>query len=263
MRSLRQRRRRKKCDASFTVCVRPSTSLTHPALESPQHHVSLPCGQSSVHPPHISQLVPISFRRHLHPIRSLLFACSVAYDMGDSPRATKRAQRDRVAAACDLCRARKVKCDGTLPCAYCVSRKRAEACVFSRSTPQHVVSHAAGTSAPTPLRVHSSQTRESTPSHDDVQAEESTEVPLEARLLRDAQGKVIFIGDCAPLSFLQTVRHLVSQVDPDGLAVHTSRDSVAEVAQASETSDSRDWPLPTSATEVGHVFMQHKARGIF
>ncbi|KAK4162407.1 hypothetical protein QBC43DRAFT_291021 [Cladorrhinum sp. PSN259] len=39
---------------------------------------------------------------------------------------------------------------------------------------------------------------------------DETEVPREARLLCDAQGKLIFIGDCAPLSFFQTVRRLVS-----------------------------------------------------
>lgn len=61
---------------------------------------------------------------------------------------------------------------------------------------------------------------------------EDTDVPLEARLLRDAQGKVIFIGDCAPLSFLQTVRHLIaSEVDPDGFPVQASRDSIIEAAQ--------------------------------
>lgn len=59
-----------------------------------------------------------------------------------------------------------------------------------------------------------------------------TAVPLEGRILRDAQGKVIFIGDCAPLSFLQTVRHLIaSEVDVEGLAVAASRDSIIEVAK--------------------------------
>lgn len=52
---------------------------------------------------------------------------------------------------------------------------------------------------------------------------EDTDVPLEARLLRDAQGKTIFIGDCAPISFLQTVRHLIaSKVDPEGFPAQAS-----------------------------------------
>lgn len=62
--------------------------------------------------------------------------------------------------------------------------------------------------------------------HDD------TVVPLEGRILRDAQGKVIFIGDCAPLSFLQTVRHLIaSEVDAEELPVAASRDSIIEIAR--------------------------------
>lgn len=76
--------------------------------------------------------------------------------------------------------------------------------------------------------------------HDD------TAVPLEARLLRDAQGKVIFIGDCAPLSFLQTVRHLIaSEVDPHEFPAQTARDSVIEVAQhAEEAHDQTSAPWP-------------------
>jgi hypothetical protein len=55
---------------------------------------------------------------------------------------------------------------------------------------------------------------------------------LEGRILRDAQGKVIFIGDCAPLSFLQTVRYLISsEVESEGFAVQASRDSMIEVAR--------------------------------
>lgn len=60
---------------------------------------------------------------------------------------------------------------------------------------------------------------------------EETEVPREARLLRDAQGKLIFIGDCAPLSFFQTVRQLVtSRVDANAFAPETSRYSMLENA---------------------------------
>ncbi|TEA10213.1 Filamentous growth regulator 27 [Colletotrichum sidae] len=56
----------------------------------------------------------------------------------------------------------------------------------------------------------------------DALAEEETDVPREARLLCDAQGKLIFIGDCAPLSFFQTVRQLVNtRVDPHVFAHQT------------------------------------------
>ncbi|OAA69140.1 kinesin family protein [Cordyceps fumosorosea ARSEF 2679] len=64
-------------------------------------------------------------------------------------------------------------------------------------------------------------------------AEDDTEVPREARLLRDAHGKLIFIGDCAPLSFFQSVRQVVtSRVSPHAFAPQTSRYSVLENAPA-------------------------------
>jgi hypothetical protein len=62
-----------------------------------------------------------------------------------------------------------------------------------------------------------------------LEEHEETEVPREARLLCDAQGKLIFIGDCAPLSFFQTVRRLVtSRVDANAFAPETSGYSALE-----------------------------------
>ena len=56
-------------------------------------------------------------------------------------------------------------------------------------------------------------------------------MPREARLLCDAQGKLTFIGDCAPLSFFQSVRQLVTnRVGQNAFAPHTSRFSVLENA---------------------------------
>lgn len=81
--------------------------------------------------------------------------------------------------------------------------------------------------------------------HDD------TAVPLEGRILRDAQGKVIFIGDCAPLSFLQTVRYLItSEVDPEGFAVHASRDSLIEIARPTVASHQPALPVASHQVEA-------------
>lgn len=64
-----------------------------------------------------------------------------------------------------------------------------------------------------------------------VDEHDETEVPREARLLWDSQGKLIFIGDCAPLSFFQTVRQLVtSSIDATAFSPQTSRYSVLENA---------------------------------
>ncbi|KAK4129892.1 hypothetical protein BT67DRAFT_252809 [Trichocladium antarcticum] len=62
-----------------------------------------------------------------------------------------------------------------------------------------------------------------------LEEHEETEVPRDARLLCDAQGKLIFIGDCAPLSFFQTVRRLVTaRVDAHAFAPETGGYSALE-----------------------------------
>lgn len=72
------------------------------------------------------------------------------------------------------------------------------------------------------------QSRNPTPSPPPSDHDE-TEVPRDARLVCDSQGKLTFIGDCAPLSFFQTVRQLVTaRVDRNAFAPQTSRYSVLE-----------------------------------
>ncbi|KZL83840.1 fungal specific transcription factor domain-containing protein [Colletotrichum incanum] len=128
--------------------------------------------------------------------------------------------RTRVANACDSCKARKVKCDGKLPCGYCLRRQRPSTCRYSPQQRRRAPAPTPRTPSPSvdngPVR--QSETRQSGSANDHL-AEDETEVPREARLLCDAQGKLIFIGDCAPLSFFQTVRQLVNtRVDPQVFA---------------------------------------------
>lgn len=77
-------------------------------------------------------------------------------------------------------------------------------------------------------------------------AEDETEVQREARLLCDAHGKLTFIGDCAPLSFFQSVRRLVTnRIGQNAFAPQTSRFSVLENAPARHTKRSlRDPRIP-------------------
>lgn len=170
--------------------------------------------------------------------------------------------RSRVANACDGCKARKVKCDGKLPCGYCAGRQRPHACHYSpqrrppRSAPPASGARGPGPAATEPLRsgddssgVATATTPNSsaagtgtgsagvvpapTPSAEPSAAEDDTEVPREARLLCDAHGKLVFIGDCAPLSFFQSVRQLVtSRVGQNAFAPESSRYSVLENAPA-------------------------------
>ena len=186
-------------------------------------------------------------------------------DQNSPSRPEKRRRLERVSAACDLCKKRKTKCDGELPCAYCKRKNRADTCSFSGPTSSYSQTRSAGhtpnnasrhRSASTPQRRRSldglaaaDETSVSpTLSRDDHQGD--TVVPLEGRILRDAQGKVIFIGDCAPLSFLQTVRHLIaSEIDPEGFPTQAVRDSIIEVAPAEEA-DPAHRALSVNANEV-------------
>lgn len=85
---------------------------------------------------------------------------------------------------------------------------------------------------------------------------EDTAVPLEGRILCDAQGKVIFVGDCAPLSFLQTVRHLIaSAVDAEDLPAQSSRDSIIEVARPGPVDQQQS--LAVSMHDVRAFFQQY------
>ncbi|KAM0438476.1 hypothetical protein ACHAPT_001225 [Fusarium lateritium] len=162
--------------------------------------------------------------------------------------------RSRIANACDGCKARKVKCDGKLPCSYCARRQKPHACHYSpQRRRRHGQSLASLTSPPASerdARAHSTRnTSPSTPVDADLtrpipaqpqqqgmDAEDETEVPREARLVCDAQGKLIFVGDCAPLSFFQSVRQLVTtRVGQNAFAPQTSRYSVLENAPAHQS----------------------------
>jgi hypothetical protein len=82
---------------------------------------------------------------------------------------------------------------------------------------------------------------------------------LEGRILRDAQGKVIFIGDCAPLSFLQTVRYLISsEIDSEGFTIQASRDSMIEVARPEPVPGQRH-SLSIDPSEVQALVEEYKA----
>ncbi|KAH7313684.1 hypothetical protein B0I35DRAFT_435661 [Stachybotrys elegans] len=162
--------------------------------------------------------------------------------------------RSRIANACDTCKARKVKCDGRVPCTYCARRQQAQSCHYSPQRRRRPAAAAAAhvhrhTAPPSPLvssprrveigdeRREEDRAEPASKGQDGMTAaaaaatEEETEVPREARLLCDTQGKLVFIGDCAPLSFFQSVRQLVTtRVAHNAFAPQTSRYSVLENA---------------------------------
>ncbi|KAK0665291.1 hypothetical protein QBC41DRAFT_233127 [Cercophora samala] len=159
--------------------------------------------------------------------------------------------RSRVANACDTCKQRKIRCSGALPCGYCVRRRDPENCRYTaprvrRGKPRAAAATtradddvgscasgsppgAGGSSVVVAGSSREQQHHHHHHQHGVLEEHEDTEVPREARLLCDAQGKLIFIGDCAPLSFFQTVRRLVTtRVDAHAFAPETSGYSALE-----------------------------------
>ncbi|RMZ15095.1 hypothetical protein D0862_01819 [Hortaea werneckii] len=162
------------------------------------------------------------------------------------------------------CKSRKVKCDGATPCTFCVSRRMAHSCNYSPQKRRNVNAQARRPPPSERVATQTTPSSDATPAdairtpttvarrdeepqpqrHQDQSTEEETEVPREARLLRDAQGKLVFIGDCAPLSFYQSVRQLViTRVDPSAFANQTSQLSVLENA-GKTTSQARNGMPP-------------------
>lgn len=193
----------------------------------------------------------------------------------------KRRRLNRVAAACDFCKKRKVKCDGEQPCAYCKQKGCADTCSISGSKSPSVktTSFNRNTNSTTRSRRKRMSSEEGntyrsrscgglnqnhnhaqlgsslSPATRNDDRHEDTIVPLEGRIHHDAQGKFIFIGDCAPLSFLQTVRYLISaEIDPDGFSVPATRDCIIEIAR----STTADRPMDTSVNLQGVIPLVNK-----
>ncbi|KAF0330582.1 filamentous growth regulator 27 [Colletotrichum asianum] len=85
---------------------------------------------------------------------------------------------------------RIVKCDGKLPCSYCLRRQRPATCRYSPQQRRRAPAPTPRTPSPS---VHNGadHANVATEAGHDSLAEEETEVPREARLLCDAQGKLI------------------------------------------------------------------------
>lgn len=248
-----------------TQCFRPNASVQHNFL-----------------------LYSTNFRMYLlhvppHPRTHTMDDRSRDSSGGPPDHHTPRYIRSRISNACDGCKARKVKCDGKLPCGYCAGRQRPQTCHYSpqkrrrpterrkqlrngqdelsspgrtlrttRSAAEgghpgaEAMNATAGAAESTAASASASGVRDGSEvvangaGAGEPSAEDDTEVPREARLLCDAQGKLIFIGDCAPLSFFQSVRQLVTtRVGQHAFAPESSRYSVLENVPAGYSSRGR------------------------
>lgn len=83
-------------------------------------------------------------------------------------------------------------------------------------------------------------------------------VPKVARLLRDSQGKFMYVGDSASLSFLQSVRRIVSSsIGRCEFTEDSSRHSMLEAFQSNPSSHPRTLIPPPSHEEAQHLARQY------
>ncbi|KAI9934463.1 hypothetical protein AWENTII_006044 [Aspergillus wentii] len=190
------------------------------------------------------------------------------------PRAsTTPGARLRCRRACDSCKRRKQKCNGEQPCTICVQRRKESECHFS-DKPARLLKPSGPKEtmllseqmAPTPQRQtamdhllnsledHSADMEQQTRDDRDGTAP----VPKVARLLRDGQGKFMYIGDSASLSFVQSVRRIVSSsIGRCEFTEDNSRHSMLEAFQSNPSSQRGSLIDPPSNDEAQRLARQY------
>ncbi|OGM51131.1 fungal specific transcription factor domain protein [Aspergillus bombycis] len=181
--------------------------------------------------------------------------------------------RLRCRRACDSCKRRKQKCNGEQPCTICVQRHKESECHFS-DKPARLLKPAESSKdtmllserlVPTPQRqtamdrlLNSLEDRSANLEQQVVDDKDGTApVPKVARLLRDGQGKFMYIGDSASLSFLQSVRRIVSSsIGRCEFTEDNSRHSMLEAFQSSSTTQTGPLIPPPSNEEAQRLARQ-------
>ncbi|KAL4802922.1 hypothetical protein BDV18DRAFT_166504 [Aspergillus unguis] len=225
-----------------------------------------------------SQIVQLSGLRHGIWGTADTFGRLVSF-RPEMPRAsTAPGARLRCRRACDSCKRRKQKCNGEQPCTICVQRRKEAECHFSDKParllrPSSVNSNDTKEAMllsehllPTPQRRtamdHLLNSLENTSASLEQQVGDDKDgaapVPKVARLLRDGQGKFMYIGDSASLSFLQSVRRIVSlSIGRCEFTEDTSRHSMLEAFQSSSTTQSGPLIEPPSNDEAQRLARQY------
>ncbi|KAL4813328.1 fungal-specific transcription factor domain-containing protein [Aspergillus spinulosporus] len=192
------------------------------------------------------------------------------------PRAsTAPGARLRCKRACDSCKRRKQKCNGEQPCTICIQRRKEAECHFSDkparllrpgNDPKEAMllsEHLVSTPQRRTAMDHLLNSLEDTSANLEQQVGEDKDgaaapVPKVARLLRDGQGKFMYIGDSASLSFLQSVRRIVSQsIGRCEFTEDTSRHSMLEAFQSSSTTQNGPLVQPPSNDEAQRLARQY------
>ncbi|PLB34055.1 coma-domain-containing protein [Aspergillus candidus] len=182
--------------------------------------------------------------------------------------------RLRCRRACDSCKRRKQKCNGEQPCTICIQRNKDSECHFSDKPARLLKPNTSATDTmllsehilPTPQREpamdrllnsledHSGTTEQQAVDDRDGMAP----VPKVARLLQDGQGKFMYIGDSASLSFLQSVRRIVSaSIGRCEFTEDNSRHSMLEAFQNSSTPQTGSLVPPPCQDEAQRLANQY------
>ncbi|KAF7528646.1 hypothetical protein PCG10_010181 [Penicillium crustosum] len=189
------------------------------------------------------------------------------------PRAsTTPGARLRCRRACDSCKRRKQKCNGEQPCTICVQRHKESECHFS-DRPARLLKPDAKDSTmllsermvPSPQRetamdrlLNSLEDQGMNMERQEKDEKEGTApVPKVARLLRDGQGKFMYIGDSASLSFLQSLRRVVtSSIGRCEFTEDNSRHSMLEAFQSNPNTKSGALVAPPNNEEAQRLARQ-------
>lgn len=190
------------------------------------------------------------------------------------PRAsTAPGARLRCRRACDSCKRRKQKCNGEQPCTICVQRHKEAECHFSdrparllKPDPKDSTMLLSERVVPSPQRdtamdrlLNSLEDRGMNLEHQARDEKDGTApVPKVARLLRDGQGKFMYIGDSASLSFLQSVRRIVSSsIGRCDFTEDNSRHSMLEAFQNNPSTQPGPLVPPPSNDEAQRLARQY------
>ncbi|RAL01574.1 coma-domain-containing protein [Aspergillus ibericus CBS 121593] len=197
-----------------------------------------------------------------------VFACFIMPKANTAPGARLRCRR-----ACDSCKRRKQKCNGEQPCTICIQRRKESECHFSDKPARLLKPNNTSKDTmllserivPTPQRqtamdrlLNSLEDRSANLEQQAADDKDGTApVPKVARLLRDGQGKFMYVGDSASLSFLQSVRRIVSSsIGRCEFTEDNSRHSMLEAFQNGPTAPTGPLMSPPSNEEAQRLARQ-------
>ncbi|KAH6672312.1 fungal-specific transcription factor domain-containing protein [Halenospora varia] len=170
------------------------------------------------------------------------------------------AKRQRVLRACDECKRKKKQCSGSQPCTTCLSKSRV--CSFSTAPPLTPGPQRDPTEYHQKARrnIEDSELRQASrrngareytdiPSPKDPPPDDETPIENPGRLLQDGGGRMLYLGDSATLSFLQSVRRLVaSHLGRSSFTTDSNRHKILEVATSVSPSYQHNYSLPDLET---------------